>query len=131
MADESKAARADLSALRIDRNRPSGGGWKILVVLGVLAAAGAFLFWRLGPTMRVPEVEVGIVRLAGSTEGSALLSAGGYLLPDRKANVSSKTFGRLEWIGVDVGSKVKKDEVIAKLASADLAARLEEAKAGL
>lgn len=132
MSDPIPSAAADLSRLRIDRDRPpSGKGRAVLVLTVLLAAGGGVAAWRLAPSTRLPEIEVGIVRLAGSGEGTAVLSAGGYILPDRKANVSSKGFGRLEWIGVDVGSRVRAGEVIARLAHADLAARLDEAKASL
>ncbi len=127
---ESKA-QADLNTLRIDRDRPrSNGGWIIAALILVVAAiGGAFAWQRLGGGSKTPEVTTEVVRRSGPTEGGAVLSAGGYILPTRKANVSSKAFGRLEWLGVDVGSKVKKDEVIGRLANADLSARLEEFKA--
>lgn len=132
MSDDPKAAKLDLGGLRIDRDRPrSGPPWTAIAILAVLAVGGALAWSRLGPSARVPEVETGVVRLVGAGDGSGVLSAGGYLLPDRKANVSSKAFGRLEWIGVDVGSKVRKDEIIARLANADVAAQVEEAKAAL
>ena len=97
----------------------------------LLPLAGGVWAWRTwGTGSNITEVEAGMVRLVGASEG-ALLSASGYILPDRKADVSSKTFGRLEWIGIDVGSHVKKDEIIGRLANADVAAQVEEAKAAL
>ncbi len=134
MPDEVRSASRDLSALRISRdpNRPgSKGPWLTLFVL-ILAGVGGWFGWqKWGASSQLPEVEAGLVRLVGAAEASGILSASGYILPDRKADVSSKTFGRLEWIGVDVGSKVKKDDVIARLANADLAAGVEESKAAL
>jgi RND family efflux transporter MFP subunit len=134
MADDVRSAPRDLSALRIPRNddapRPARPGRWILLALLVL---GAGLWgWRTwNSNARRPEVETGLVRLVGAADESALLSASGYILPDRKADVSSKTFGRLEWIGVDVGSVVTKDTVIGRLANADVAAHVEETKATL
>ncbi len=132
MADDSRIAARDLSALRLDRGarqpRSRVGLW--LGGAALLVAGGVFFYGRLaGPSL--PEVEAGLVRLVGAGESGALLSASGYILPDRKADVSSKIFGRLEWLGVDVGSPVKKDQVIARLANADVAAQVEEAKAAL
>ncbi len=133
MADDVRSASRDLSALRIPRNagaprsgrRPFG----ILLLLALLGlGVWAWRSWRAAAS--VVEVEAGIVRLVGAAEG-AVLSASGYILPDRKADVSSKAFGRLEWMGIDVGSRVKKDDVIARLANADVAAQVEEAKAAL
>jgi RND family efflux transporter MFP subunit len=93
--------------------------------------AGWIGWSKFGGGAALPVVEAGLVRLVGSGETAAILSASGYILPDRKADVSSKVFGRLEWIGIDVDSKVRKDEVIARLANADVSAGVEEAKAAL
>ena len=132
MADEPRTASRDLSALRLDRGarRPRSRTGAILAA-GVLLAVGGYAGWSRFGRPRLPEVDVDLVRLAGSGDSGALLSASGYILPDRKADVSSKVFGRLEWLGVDVGHAVKKDQVVARLANADVAAQVEEARAAL
>lgn len=134
MADELKAESLDLSSLRIHHrdDRPQGarlGLWigVMIVMLGVMAVGWLFL----GGSSRVPVVRVDLVRHIGAGATGGVLSAGGYILPDRKADVSSRVFGRLEWIGVEEGSKVKAGEVIARLANADQAARMEDAKLAL
>jgi HlyD family secretion protein len=132
MPDEVRSAPRDLSALRIQRDpdRPrSGMVW--IVVLLLIGAAGAAAAWFWSKTHAPAEVEVGLVRLVGTGDTGALLSASGYILPDRKADVSSRMFGTLEWVGIEVGSKVKKGEVIGRIANADIAAQVEEAKASL
>ncbi len=133
MADELKAANHDLSALRIRReDAPRGGRTALVAAVVVALGALGWLVWRQATgASRLPAVETALVRRVSASDSGAILSASGYLLPERKANVSSKAFGRLEWIGVDVGSHVKKDQIIARLAAADVAARLEEAKAAL
>jgi RND family efflux transporter MFP subunit len=103
--------------------------WIVLVILLALAGAGGTWFWR--NSRSAAEVEIGMVRLVGSGDAGAILSASGYILPDRKADVSSRVFGTLEWVGIEVGSKVKKGDVIGRLANADIAAQVEEAKAAL
>ena len=132
MADEPRTAARDLSALRLDRGarRPRSRAGFVLGILALLGAGGWFAWTRMA-SPPLPEVEAGLVRLVGAGESGALLSASGYILPDRKADVSSKVFGRLEWLGIDVGSVVKRDQVIARLANADVAAQVEEAKAAL
>jgi RND family efflux transporter MFP subunit len=132
MADDVRSSSRDLSALRIQRDpdRPrSGTPWIVALVLLVIGGAAGAWFWRKSSS--APEVEVGMVRLVGSGDSGAILSASGYILPDRKADVSSRMFGTLEWVGVEVGSKVKKGEVIGRIANADIAAQVEEAKASL
>ncbi len=132
MSDEVRSASRDLSALRIQRDpdRPRSRLPWILLALVLLGgtALGGFV-WRNG--RRAAEVETGLVRLAGSGDTGALLSASGYILPDRKADVSSRMFGTLEWVGIEVGSKVKKGDVIGRIANADIAAQVEETKASL
>ena len=132
MADDVRSASRDLSALRIQRDpdRPrSGTPWIVLLVVLVIGGAAGAWFWRNSHT--AAEVEAGMVRLVGSADTGAILSASGYILPDRKADVSSRMFGTLEWVGIEVGSKVKKGEVIGRIANADIAAQVEEAKASL
>ena len=134
MPDELKAESLDLSSLQIHRDDNAPRGSKtgpvvgLLILLMVLGAGGWFL---LGGKSRLPVVQVDLVRRVGAGASGAILSAGGYILPDRKADVSSRVFGRLEWIGVEAGSMVKKDDVIARLANADAAARVVEMKATL
>jgi HlyD family secretion protein len=53
----------------------------------------------------------------------ALLDATGYVVAPRKAAISSKVPGRLEWLGVAEGSRVKAGEVIARLEARDVKAR--------
>jgi RND family efflux transporter MFP subunit len=132
MPDEVRSASRDLSALRIQRDpdRPrSRLPWiLLLLLLGIGGAAGGW-FWS--NSHAAAEVEIGMVRLVGSGDAGAFLSASGYILPDRKADVSSRMFGTLEWVGIEVGSKVKKGDVIGRIANADIAAQVEEAKASL
>ncbi len=132
MSDEVHSASRDLSALRIQRDpdRPgSATPWIILLIVVILGGAGAAWFYRKSHS--AAEVEVGMVRLVGSGDTGAILSASGYILPDRKADVSSRVFGTLEWVGIEVGSKVKKGDVIGRIANADIAAQVEEAKASV
>src|SRR5436190_8633763 len=132
MADDVHSPSRDLSALRIQRDpdRPRSRAPWVLLALVLLGAAGVGgWIWHGGK--RAIEVETGWVRLAGSGDTGALLSASGYIIPDRKADVSSRMFGTLEWVGIEVGSVVKKGDIIGRVANADIAAQVEEAKASL
>ena len=40
-------------------------------------------------------------------QAATQLNAAGYVVAQRKASVASKATGRLEWLGVAEGSKVK------------------------
>ncbi len=120
----------DLSTLRIERSaqaprkkRPWG---KLLLVLLVAAAAAAFLLTRFGGPVPVETVTVATVF---PSQNFTLLNATGYVVPQRKAALSSKATGRLEWLGVLEGSRVKAGEVIARLESRDVQATLAQAEA--
>lgn len=127
----------DLSKLKIDRNATSSGGnpqkrhrrWgriaiAILIVLGITLAVATRL---RGPI----SVETVTVATAYPSQNYTLLNATGYVVAQRKAALSSKATGRLEWLGVLEGSRVKKDELVARLENRDVAAALGQASANV
>jgi RND family efflux transporter MFP subunit len=58
-----------------------------------------------------------------------VLNATGRVVAARRASVSSKGTGRLEWLGVQEGQMVKEGDVIARLENRDVAAQREQAQA--
>jgi HlyD family secretion protein len=69
--------------------------------------------------------------MAYPSQSYTVLNATGYVVAQRKAAVASKATGRLEWLGVQEGSRVKAGEVIARLEDLDLRATREQAAANL
>lgn len=65
------------------------------------------------------------------SEAQAELVATGYVVAQRKAEVASEASGRLEFIGYEEGDVVEKDEVIARIDNAIVAAERQIAKADL
>ena len=47
--------------------------------------------------------------------GGTVLSATGYIVAHHTINVNSKVTGRVEWIGVEKGDKVKEGQVLVRL----------------
>jgi RND family efflux transporter MFP subunit len=122
----------DLSRLRIDRTAPPPrrrrrGPWIAAAVIA-LAIAGWVGWSRFGAA---PEVETVAVARVFPSQSLAVLNATGYVVAQRKAAVSSKATGRLEWLGVLEGSRVKKGEVIARVESRDVAATVDQASANV
>lgn len=78
-------------------------------------------------------VQVAPVVMAYPYQSLTILNASGYVVAQRKASLSSKASGILEWLGVQEGSVVQKGQLIAQLERDDLAAQLsqEKAKIGL
>jgi len=113
----------DLQNLRIDHSMRDGGGeppaWSrriimggigLIVLLGLIALA-----YRLFAT-DAPEVEVVRATAEGSdVTGATILSATGYVVAHHKINVNSKVTGRVAWIGVEKGDKVKEGQVVVRL----------------
>lgn len=130
-------AQADLSKLKIDRSneKPSGPApfrrrrWiKLGVVVAIVVASAIILYAFLGGRQTV---ETATVARAYPSQNYTLLNATGYVVAQRKAALSSKATGRLEWLGVLEGSRVKKDELVARLENRDVAANLAQAEANV
>jgi len=125
--------KPDLSQLTIDRTlaRPERGRrrlWPWLAGAAAVLAALAAAFVGFGGAQTV---ETAAVATAYPSQAVTLLNATGYVVAQRKASVASKATGRLEWLGVMEGSRVKKDEVIARLENRDVGAQREQAAANV
>ncbi len=126
----------DLSALRIRRDdeapRPRTLR-RVALLAGILAVVAVGTWLAIGRTDWIPrgtaEVRVARPRLIQAGGASEILTATGYIVPQRRAAVSARMFGRLEWLGVREGDRVTAGQVIGKLASDDLAAQVAEARA--
>jgi len=115
----------DLQSLRIDRSqRGDNGGepsvWVRRYILGciaILVLLGIITLAYRAFSAAIPEVEV--VRASAQTSsndvGGTVLSATGYIVAHHTINVNSKVTGRLAWIGVEKGDKVKEGQVLVRL----------------
>ena len=101
-------------------------GTLIIVIVGAL-----FVVYRMWSGASLPEVEVARAAVESGSAGMEILTATGYIVADRKAAVSPKISGRLEYLGVDTGSRVKPGEIIARLEHRDLDAQLADARGSL
>jgi HlyD family secretion protein len=129
----------ELESLRIDHSERGGanggepplwaqryilGGIAVIVLLGVIA-----IVYRVYAS-DVPEVEV--VRTSAQTTNDiadeTVLTATGYIVAHHTINVNSKVTGRLEWIGVEKGDKVKEGQVLVRLENQEFRAAYEQAK---
>lgn len=131
----------DLQSLRIDRSQrgdSSGeppawarryilGGIAVIVLLGLIALA-----YRLFSS-DAPEVEVvrAAAQTSGNDAGGTVLSATGYIVAHHTINVNSKVTGRLAWIGVEKGDKVKEGQVLVRLEDQEFRASYGQARGAL
>jgi len=125
---------SDLQGLRIDRSAPAGdpAPWArryILIGIAVVAllSVGAVAYRLL--SSNVPEVDVVRAQAENTADvGGVVLTASGYIVPHHKINVNSKVTGRVAWIGVEKGDKVKQGQVLVRLEDEEFRAQYEQAK---
>ena len=130
---------AELKSLRIDRTTrtsPSASKWAARWII-----SGVILFLLLGAARlayekvyAAPVVQVQRIAPAASPSasgGSVILNATGYIIAAHRIQLASKVVGKVSWIGVDKGTKVKEGQVLVRLEDDEYRAQLQEAKGQL
>jgi HlyD family secretion protein len=133
---KSAVPEEDLAKLKISRDGAAGGPVAarnkirraLLIIIALALAAGAALFYYYTAPLEVEQTQA---TSAYPSQQFAILNATGYVVAQRKAAVASKATGRLEWLGVAEGSRVKQGEIIARLENRDMTANMENAAAGI
>lgn len=132
-----ETANIDLSKLKIQREEassspPGSNRTRLFLLAGIATVAVVVLYVVLQSSFSSPvEVELATVTFVYPSQTSAVLTASGYVVAQRKAAIASKATGRLVYLGFEEGDKVKKGEIIARIESADVEASLAQARATL
>jgi HlyD family secretion protein len=131
------AKHADLQSLRIDRSAPDDGGgpspWAKRIIVGGIAVVVllglSVLAYRLLSSSAV-EVETARVTVESSSDpvSGVVLSATGYIVAHHKIEANSKVTGRVAWIGVEKGDKVKEGQVLVRLEDQEFRAQYDQAR---
>jgi RND family efflux transporter MFP subunit len=101
-------------------------GWVVLAVIALVVVAG------LAASKNAPvAVSTAAPTVFKAGERNPLVTASGYIVARTRATLSSKVLGRVVWLGVQEGSKVKKGQVLSRLESPDLQAARDQVKAQL
>jgi HlyD family secretion protein len=121
----------ELNKLKIDKSkraevRPRSRGTIIIVIVLLLAGAAAAAVMLYKPN-HAPAVQVIRPRLESSGQ-SAVLVATGYVVAHHKIQVGSKIAGRVSWIGVEKGDRVRHDQVVVRLEDHEYRAQYEQAR---
>ncbi len=126
-------AAEDLNKLKLDRKALDFRRRRKIPRWAVISGGAAAAIALIALLAANPTVEVGtaVVSRVYPSQAFTLLNASGYVVAQRKAAVASKATGRLEWLGVEEGSTVKKGEIIARLENRDVKAARDEAAANL
>ena len=93
--------------------------WALAAIALILVGAEAWYASRPRATI----VATTPVVIVYPSQQFVVLDSTGYVVAPRKAAISSKVSGRLEWLGVAEGSRVKAGEVIARLDGRDVKAK--------
>jgi RND family efflux transporter MFP subunit len=123
----------DLAKLRINRElaplrsrrRRRWIVWSVLALIVIGAAA----WYALQP--KVTTVTTTPIVTTFPSQQFVVLNATGYVVAQRKAAISSKATGRLEWLGVAEGSRVKAGDIIARIDARDVIAQAQSAQANV
>ncbi len=127
---------ADVSVLTLPREDPpptrpsrSWFRWPIAGIAAVFLLAS--VYWYVSLSSSLPDVDTAPVRSVGRHAATSPLTASGYVVAQRQASVASKGTGRLEYLGVTVGSHVTAGDVIARVQQDDVQAIQHQARARL
>ncbi len=129
----------ELKRLKIDRSGAADGGgskwatrWILIgVALFVLAGVGATVYNKLNSALEVTMVRAQAQQTGGASGQAVVLNATGYVIAAHKIQVASKVVGKVAWIGVEKGDKVKEGQVIVRLEDDEYRASLQQARGQL
>lgn len=132
---------AELKSLRIDRSKRKRNGresnwatrWIVIgIALFLLAGAARVIYGFLNKTQEVTTVRArSISAAAAAAQGSVILNATGYVVAAHKIQLASKVVGKVAWIGVEKGDRVKQGQVLVRLEDDEYKAQVEQARGNL
>jgi HlyD family secretion protein len=120
----------DLQKLRIDKSQKARRDekpiWPWALVALLLLGLG-FGVWQWQSASAAPSVQTIRVRIPDGTTAPVdrvLLNATGYVMAAHKIELAAKVVGKVAWVGVEMGDKIKKDQVLVRLEDDDYKARV-------
>src|SRR4051812_27208604 len=128
---------AELKNLKIDRSKrePAPSKWATRwIVIGILVFLLVGAYSMLSTKINAaPEVEVQRVKSmnAAVAPQGVVLNATGYIVAAHKIQVAAKVIGKVKFIGVDKGDRVRENDVIVRLEDDEYQAQLQQAKGQL
>jgi len=129
---------AELKNLKIDRSKRRAGEpspWSTrFIIAGVLLFLGLgawrFLSGKLDAASIVEVQRVQSVSASAAPEG-VVLNATGYIVAAHKIELAAKVIGKVNWIGVEKGDRVKEGQVLVRLEDDEYQAQMQQAKGQL
>jgi HlyD family secretion protein len=134
----------DLWALRIDPAKKQQPGerrggpskWVLAVVLLLIGAVAVALISRYypgGPGSKEQPSQAAAPAAVTPADDRDLevLKASGYIVAHHKIQLGSKVMGKVAWIGVEKGDKVRKGQLLVQLDDREYMAQVKQAEAAL
>jgi HlyD family secretion protein len=87
----------------------------VAVLISIAAIGALILYKKLNAATVVQVVQVQSPMSVSAAGEQVVLSATGYIIAAHKIEVASKVNGRVAWIGVDKGDKVKAGQTLVRL----------------
>jgi HlyD family secretion protein len=112
---ELRNLKIDRTARREKQGKPITNMIAVAVIVALAAIGLVFLVKKLNAAIPVQVTQVQSPMSVSAAGGQTILSATGYIIAAHKIEVASKVNGRVAWIGVDKGDKVKAGQVLVRL----------------
>jgi HlyD family secretion protein len=131
----------ELKSLRIQRGGETGletesrsSRWSLRwivtgVVLLLVLGAASMIWKRASAAPVVDTVKVVSSQITGGRD--VVLNATGYIVAAHKIEVAAKVVGKVAWIGVEKGDRVKEGQVLVRLEDEDYRAQLQQTRGQL
>jgi HlyD family secretion protein len=124
METELKSLRIDRSAKRAPEPKPVVKLIVLAIILALAAIGAVFAYEKVNAAVPVQVVSVQSPTNAAAAGEQVILTATGYIIAAHKIEVASKVNGRVAWIGVDKGDRVKAGQVLVRLEDDEYRAQL-------
>ncbi|HSO66803.1 MAG TPA: efflux RND transporter periplasmic adaptor subunit [Desulfatirhabdiaceae bacterium] len=125
----------NISRLKIDKSisvgRKSRFTRYIMILFFVLIVAAIIYLYQKGILSPAVDIQTTSVQYVYPSQTFTLMNASGYIVAQRKAAVASKITGRLVYLAVEEGSRVKSGDIIARLENDDMLAARDQAIANM
>lgn len=131
MDTDLKQLRIDKNARRTEEPKPFLRLIVIAVLVGLGAVAALLAYQKVNAATLVQVIQVQSPVSASAAGEQVILSATGYIIAAHKIEVASKVNGRVAWIGVDKGDKVKAGQMLVRLEDDEYRAQLAQQKGQL
>ena len=131
-----KNLRIDRAALAAVRHLSRIRSWIVLsVIMLLLSGTVVFVQARLTAEVEVKTVPVRMTSASNSkanaSEVEVAVEAAGYIVAAHKIEVASRVAGKIAWVGVEKGDRVKQGQELVRLEDDEYRVRVSEAEAAL